>query len=463
MHSLLVGMVILISFCCFNVRLNSQSLSNQDNVVPLNRVLIIYDASNSMNARWQSDTKMAISKRLLVEILDSLDGTPNLQLALRVYGHQSQYPPLDCHDTRLEVPFENNNAKKVIHRIKTLIPKGATPIAYSLEQAANDFPPCDNCRNIIILITDGIEECGGDPCKASQYLQSKGIALKPFIIGIGDNFETSFKCAGEYFDASKEEDFIKAFDVVISQALNSTTAQVNLLDEKREPTVTNVNMTFYDHFSKKPEYSYVHTFNYKGLSDTLTLDPLRVYDLVVHTIPAKRLDSVAIKVGVHNVLGLDVPQGDLMVKMSGSRASVAKNIACIIREKGECKTLNVQYVNDKEQYLCGLYDIEILSLPRINVKNVEISPKHTTTVEMPMPGILVFSRSGDGCGSLYTIKEEKEETLIHTFGETSKIETLYLQPGTYRIVNRPKHNLRASATRDRVFKIEAGMTTQITL
>ncbi|MDE6307221.1 MAG: hypothetical protein K2L79_00165, partial [Bacteroidales bacterium] len=69
-----------------------------------NRVLLIYDASNSMNARWQSDTKMAISKRLLMNILDSLQGTPNLQMALRVYGHQSQYPPLDCHDTRLEVP-----------------------------------------------------------------------------------------------------------------------------------------------------------------------------------------------------------------------------------------------------------------------------------------------------------------------------------------------------------------------
>ena len=43
--------------------------------------------------------------------------------------------------------------------------KGTTPIAKSLEEAAADFP-IDNSRNIVILITDGKEECGMDPCVA---------------------------------------------------------------------------------------------------------------------------------------------------------------------------------------------------------------------------------------------------------------------------------------------------------
>ncbi len=76
---------------------------------PLNRILLIYDASNSMNARWQSASKMTISKRLIAEIVDSLSMVDNVQLALRVYGHQSHYPPLDCNDSRLEVPFAPNN------------------------------------------------------------------------------------------------------------------------------------------------------------------------------------------------------------------------------------------------------------------------------------------------------------------------------------------------------------------
>ncbi|MDE7102265.1 MAG: VWA domain-containing protein, partial [Bacteroidales bacterium] len=148
---------------------------------PLNRILLIYDASNSMNARWQSASKMTISKRLIAEIVDSLSMVDNVQMALRVYGHQSHYPPLDCNDSKLEVPFAPNNGKRISHVIRSLVPKGATPIAYSLTEAAKDFPPCDNCRNLIILVTDGIEECGGDPCEASRYLQKQGIALKPFI------------------------------------------------------------------------------------------------------------------------------------------------------------------------------------------------------------------------------------------------------------------------------------------
>jgi len=46
-------------------------------------------------------------------LLDSLKYVDNLQLALRVFGHLKKYPPQDCDDTRLEVPFENNNSGKI--------------------------------------------------------------------------------------------------------------------------------------------------------------------------------------------------------------------------------------------------------------------------------------------------------------------------------------------------------------
>ncbi|MEG2666209.1 MAG: hypothetical protein RSA02_04250, partial [Bacteroidales bacterium] len=289
------------------------------------------------------------------------------------------------------------------------------------------------------------------------------IALKPFIIGIGDNFETNFRCVGEYFDASKETDFVRAFEIVISQALNTTTAQVNLLDEKGKPTVTNVNMTFYDHVAGKPVYHYVHTLNYRGFPDTLTLDPLHIYDLVVHTMPACRLDSVVVFPGIHNMFALDAAQGDLTLKMTGSRSAVAKSIACIVKKRGDLDIVNVQYINDKTRYLTGFYDMEVLTLPRINIQNVEVSPNTTTTIEIPMPGIFVLQRNGEGYGSLYAIREDGKEELIYTFEENVKIETLYLQPGRYRMVNRSKYNLRTSATRDRVFTIEPGVTVNVVL
>jgi Ca-activated chloride channel family protein len=79
---------------------------------------------------------------------------------------------------------------------------GTTPIARSLEKAAGDFPDL-TARNVIILITDGIEACDEDPCAVSRALQAKGIVLKPFVIGIGieEANQYSLKCVGNYYDA----------------------------------------------------------------------------------------------------------------------------------------------------------------------------------------------------------------------------------------------------------------------
>src|SRR5690606_19107184 len=106
----------------------------------------------------------------------------------------------------LEVPFKFNNIGSIKKVIRSITPKGTTPIARSLLRAGSDFPPCPSCRNIIILITDGVEACDEDPCAASMLLQKQGIALKPFVIGIGldKGFQQTFDCVGTYFDAADE-------------------------------------------------------------------------------------------------------------------------------------------------------------------------------------------------------------------------------------------------------------------
>ena len=150
------------------------------------RILFVFDASQSMYGRWDKGQKIQIATRLLREIVDSLKTAENVEVALRVYGHQNNVTSdgRNCKDTKLEVPFSAKNHDKIIDRLGTIRPKGTTLIAYSLEQAAYDFPADKNSRNVIILITDGIEECDGDPCAVSLALQKRGVVLKPFVIGI---------------------------------------------------------------------------------------------------------------------------------------------------------------------------------------------------------------------------------------------------------------------------------------
>ena len=428
---------------------------------PTTRILFVLDGSQSMYGQWQSDVKMNIAQNLLSNLLDSLKDIENIQLALRVYGHQKTFPPQDCNDTRLVVPFADGNAMRIKNQLRYIKPKGTTPIAYALEQAGRDFPSCDNCRNIIILITDGLEECGGDPCAVSQSLQKAGIALKPFVIGIGRNFEEAFDCVGTYFDASSEEQFSKALDLVISQALNSTTAQVNLLDIYKKPTETNVNMTFYDHVSGQVKYNFIQTLNHKGLPDTLILDPLVTYDVVVQTIPPVSIDSVKLTPGQHTIIPVSTPQGMLRLKMTGTD-QVTRNLDVIVRQKGKSETINVQQFGITESYLVGDYSLEILCLPRIVVDEVNITQSTTTTVEIPVPGIAVIQKQAQGFGSLYVERGNGMEWL-YNFRESQLQESLILQPGDYRVVFRAKYADRAAYSIEKSFKVISGRTTNVKL
>ena len=443
----------------------SGTAQNQPTVVksppPLTRILFIFDASQSMLGRWQSDTKFNIAKRILTEMLDSIANLKNTEFALRVYGHQYQYPPQVCNDTKLEVPFGPGNASKIKSRLRTITPKGTTPLAFSLEQAAKDFTPCANCRNIVVLITDGLEECSGDPCAVSKMLQKNGIILKPFIIGIGKDFNMAFNCVGTYFDATKEKDLRTALNVVISQALNSTTMQVNLLDEAGRPTETDAGMTFTDLASGKVKYNFIHTMNNRGLPDTLVVDPLITYRVDIHTLPPVSIDTLRITPGKHTVTAVDAPQGYLQLKMAGS-SNASRGLQCIVRRSGSPSTLNVQNFGETEKYITGHYDLEVLSLPRITLKEISISQSHTTTIEIPEPGIAVFRKSFNGYGTLL-LNDKNKLTRVYELNETLTLETLYLQPGSYKIVFRPKNSRSTLYTVEQNFIIESGKTTDIQL
>ena len=97
---------------------------------PLTRILFVFDASQSMAGLWESGKKINIARNLLIDMVDSLQYIENVELALRIYGHQSRVPPQDCNDTRLEVPFSKNNASKIRQKLRYINPKGGKDIYY---------------------------------------------------------------------------------------------------------------------------------------------------------------------------------------------------------------------------------------------------------------------------------------------------------------------------------------------
>ena len=462
MRKLILVIALLISGLFPEGSLHAQNRNQQQ---PLTRILFVFDASFSMYGRWQTGMKMDIAKRLFVQFLDSLQGTPNLELGLRCYGHQySLQPQRNCEDSKLEVPIGKPNVAipAMKKRMETIVPKGTTPIAYTLEQCGNDFPSDNvNSRNIIILITDGIEECGGDPCAVSLALQSKGIVLKPFVLGIGleGNFE-SLNCVGKMYDISSEATFTQVLNIVVSQALNNTTCQVNLLNNQGKPLETDVAMTFYDQTTGVIRYSYMHTMNHRGVPDTVILDPLSTYRLVVHTIPAQVKENIVITPGIHNIIAVDAPQGFLNLQVAGTNNYT--RLQAIVRKSGDMNTLVTQDFGSKQKYIVGKYDLEILTLPRIYMKGVSIAQSSTTDILIPQAGTVSIFKPAEGTGQVF-LEEKNTLTWVCNLDDKRTNENLTLQPGNYRVIFRTKAAKETIYTKEQKFKVDPGGAVTVKL
>lgn len=458
--------IALLVFCiCSNgFAQNSKVRITQQNNTKKTRILFVIDCSYNMYERWQSNTKIKIIQSLVSNIVDSLAKYPDVEVGLRVFGSEKDYSLSQCDDTHLLVPFYKQNQDNIKAKLKALVPKGTPAIAKAMEKAAEDFPKDNKCRNIVILIANNIDKCDGDVVQVSNLKQKQGSYIKPFIIGISKGMKNIYEQAGLYQQATKEIEFSNVLNNVVKQALHNTSVQINLLDSYMEATETNVPITMYDSQSKKLRYSFIHTINAKGISDTINIDPLVNYDIIVHTIPPIKKENVTIAAGSHTIIPIQSPQGAMIIKyVSTSKTYSPKNYPVVVRQSDNKQTINVQNLNKKEKYLVGKYDLEVLSLPRLLIENVEIGQSSTTTIEIPECGTLrIDKQPSDITGSIF-LKSEQETKWVKNLDEGSSKELVDLMPGEYLIVAKSKSSQKVKQTIVQEVKIESNKTTNIVL
>jgi Ca-activated chloride channel family protein len=421
------------------------------------RILFVLDASGSMEGIWEGDeSRMNIAKKILTKLVDSLRVNENLQLALRVYGHRFSKQANNCQDTKLEVPFGLKNHNVIINKLKEIVPKGTTPITYSLQQAALDFPGGTGYRNILILITDGIESCGGDPCATSIEFQKKGIFLRPFIIGLGLNGGKALDCAGQYIDSQNSSSFNNVLNKTIETTFSKTTVSVQLLNSQNKPLQSNVNISFLNNSTGISAYEYVHYVDKNGLPDSVQIDPVPDYDLVVNTLPPIIKKKIDIEKGKHNLITLEAPQGNLLVKSEGKGIT----FNAIIRQKDQREILNQQRSGETYRYLSGDYTIETITFPR-RVFNITIDPDKTSSVALPAPGVANINTRTAGYGSIFEIFHDGHEEWVCKLDEDKSMHAYNLLPGTYQIAFRAKEAPGSKYTGVKKFTILSGKTATI--
>ncbi|AWN23047.1 hypothetical protein DKM44_07235 [Deinococcus irradiatisoli] len=150
-------------------------------------VELILDASGSMFSRLpDGQSRINVAKDVLQGFIAGLPDTPDLNVGLRIYGAQEASGAAACTDSALVLPLKGVARAALQAQVAQTRPKGATPIAYSLQQAAQDFP-ADGSKKLIVLVTDGQESCGGKLGSVLDTFKQRGIEVDLRIIGIDLN------------------------------------------------------------------------------------------------------------------------------------------------------------------------------------------------------------------------------------------------------------------------------------
>jgi len=145
-------------------------------------VEVIFDASGSMGQRLPSgESRIDAAKAVLEEFVRT--GLPDdVPFALRAFGHIT---PNSC-ETRLDLPLAPLDRNTALSAVRAIEPKlfSQTPIAASIEAVAQDLASSTGPKSIL-LITDGVESCDGDPQAAVEGLRAAGMNVQLSIVSLG--------------------------------------------------------------------------------------------------------------------------------------------------------------------------------------------------------------------------------------------------------------------------------------
>jgi len=185
-------------------------------------ILIILDCSLSMEDEINGVKKIDIAKDVINKVLAQIPG--NVYVGLRVYGHKRNlFKSIlgldDCQASELLVPINTNNRYNISRALTGLHPVGMTPICYSIDQSINnDFVGLPGKKRII-LVSDGMETCNGNPCDFAVNMVKRKINVSIDVIGFDLSSDpsaiSSLRCAalvtrGKFYTADNSKQFLKS-------------------------------------------------------------------------------------------------------------------------------------------------------------------------------------------------------------------------------------------------------------
>ncbi|MGX5530509.1 VWA domain-containing protein [Bacillus toyonensis] len=170
--------------------IKEQNNDNVHSIKPKEKSLnveILLDASGSMAGKVNGQVKMEAAKKAIYNYLDKIPDNANVML--RVYGHKGSNNENDksisCGSSEVMYPLQPYKKEQFNAALSNFGPKGWTPLASAIESVNDDFKEYtgEENLNVVYIVSDGEETCGGDPVNAAKNLNQSSTHAVVNIIG----------------------------------------------------------------------------------------------------------------------------------------------------------------------------------------------------------------------------------------------------------------------------------------
>lgn len=173
--------------CFEDIDLTGATFSKPDgaNTVQVDRVIVAVDASGSMAGRVSSRTKLELAKTAAAAFVEELPN--NADTGLIVFGqagdNSERGKGLSCSSVALTVPLTRDR-DTIVRSVSNVRAVGWTPLAAALKRAeALLSGGSQPGAQVIYVVSDGQETCGGDPVAAARALNQGATKAIVNIIG----------------------------------------------------------------------------------------------------------------------------------------------------------------------------------------------------------------------------------------------------------------------------------------
>ncbi len=441
-------------------------------------LILVFDASGSMWGQIEGENKIVIARRVIGQLID---GLPDAQrVGLVAYGHRREG---DCSDIELVTPLGPLDRGALKATVDDLNPKGKTPITASLEQAFKVVEGSGHGASVI-LISDGLETCGADPCQRVKLAKEQGLEFVLHVVGfdVAGEDVSSLECAaqagaGQFHSAESADQLASALEGAVAQPVDVPAGGLSVrVIANGELYDASVHAAPRD---SKVEPRSGRTYASPDTNPRFLPLPGGVYDVSVKAVglrgDVERRFEVTIPEGEIVEREFDFSSGNLSVGVTRngelSDATVRIYVAGTSQEIDSGRT----YVNpssnpDRFELTSGTYDVLIKSVEisgdaQHRFEGLEVGPDAEAEVahDFSSGSLSVGSRRGgelvDSTLNIVSVAEGKSVGAGRTYrSANSNPKTFVLAPGEYEVSVREVGGDRAQETF--TVTIEKGATVE---